>query len=114
MKRSRAIVLTLTRIEAQALIDTVTDCAMPAARRVAERLSREVESTGEAVNVRTKREGTADGTGKRTWFVKWEEPQGYWRPELGRDGEPVGYRRGQVFRCTEERLREIVKGVVVS
>lgn len=55
-------------------------------------------------------DGPADDAGRRTFTLEWYEPDGVFRPELGPDGEVVGYRRGQVFRAVPavhfERLRE--------
>lgn len=39
-----------------------------------------------------------DAYKRRTFFLHWEEPDGVFRPEPSKlDGEPVGYRRAQIF-----------------
>lgn len=38
-----------------------------------------------------------DGMGRRRFRVTWTDPEGCYRTELGLDGQPVGYRRGQYF-----------------
>ncbi len=38
-----------------------------------------------------------DALGRRHFTLEWEEPDGVFRPELSKDGKPVGYRRGQCF-----------------
>lgn len=54
-----------------------------------------------------------DRLGRRTYFLLWNEPDGVFRHELGKDGAPVGYRRGQIFKRDPtkdlERARLILK-----
>lgn len=40
-----------------------------------------------------------DALGRRQFTLTWTEPDGVYRKELGKDGQPVGYRRGQVFHA---------------
>jgi hypothetical protein len=48
-----------------------------------------------------------DSRGRATYIVEWVDTQGIYRPEPYTDGQPVGYRRGQVFRVTKQRIKEI-------
>lgn len=50
-------------------------------------------------------EGSVDGHGRQPFTMTWTDPEGVYRPELGRDGKPVGYRRGQCFRANVEAFR---------
>lgn len=51
-----------------------------------------------------------DAFGRRHFMLTWEEPGGVYRPELGKDGVPVGYRRGQMFFChAEEQDRRFAR-----
>ena len=38
-----------------------------------------------------------DALGRRHFTLTWSDPDGGYREDLGKDGRPVGYRRGQVF-----------------
>ncbi len=40
--------------------------------------------------------------GRRHFTLTWEDTGGVFRPELSRDGRPVGYRRGQCFFAVPE------------
>lgn len=57
-----------------------------------------------------------DSLGRQHMTVEWSDPDGIWRKELGTDGSPVGYRRGQCYFTTltslTDRLRE--RGVEFS
>jgi hypothetical protein len=53
-------------------------------------------------NFRIVVEGPRDDLGRAQFTMTWEDPDGVFRPELGKDGQPVGYRRGQVFRAVPE------------
>ena len=46
-----------------------------------------------------------DSQGRRFFVVDWEDPGGIFRPEPHpADGEPVGYRRGQVFHTDPQNI----------
>lgn len=61
-------------------------------------------------------ESNADALGRQLFTMTWEEPDGIFRKELAKDGNPVGYRRGQCFMGVigehAERLR--ARGHVVT
>lgn len=40
-----------------------------------------------------------DDLGRRRFTLTWVDENGPWRPELGKDGQPVGFRRGQCFHA---------------
>jgi hypothetical protein len=44
-------------------------------------------------------ESTPDGVGRQNFTMTWEDIGGVYRPELSKDGKPVGYRRGQYFHA---------------
>jgi len=51
-----------------------------------------------------------DKLGRRRFTLEWNETEGCFRHELGRDGQPVGYRRGQMFFTEPRRhLRRLRK-----
>lgn len=55
-------------------------------------------------------DGPADDDGRRPFTMTWEEPDGVYRPEIDRDGEPVGYRRGQCFRAVpDDYVRSVLE-----
>lgn len=66
------------------------------------------------VDVRATSKGEADAIGRRTWIVSWVDPNGSFLRHPHPDGMPVGYRRGQLFLCSEKRLRELVKNITIS
>jgi hypothetical protein len=46
----------------------------------------------------------ADNLGRRFFSLDWEDRNGIFRPELAKDGKPVGLRRGQCFFCDPARF----------
>lgn len=56
----------------------------------------------ETVTVRITSDTPPDECGRRTWALAWEDPDNSFRPELGKDGQPVGHRRGQMYFGTQD------------
>lgn len=53
-------------------------------------------------------ESATDSEGRRAFTIEWSEPNGVYRTELGRDGQPVGHRRGQCFRAVPDSYVRLV------